>query len=326
MKKIVLCLAAGLLVVGLISCSKSGNKNEPKKLSIAVIPKGTTHEFWKSIHAGAVKAATELGVEIIWKGPHKEDDRSQQIVVVEDFITKKVDGMVLAPLDDKALVKPVEEAVDAKIPVVVIDSGLKTDKITSFVATDNYQGGVLGADRLAEILSKKGKIFVVKYQEGSESTMQREKGFTDTIKKKYPNIKIVAEQYGGATTEVSYRAAENLLNAHPNIDGIFCPNESTTFGALRALEDSGKAGKIKFVGFDSSKKLVEALSKKYIHGLVLQNPMRMGELGVRTIVAQLQGKPVEKRVDTGVFVATPENMNTPEMQELLNPDFDKYLK
>jgi len=310
---VVICLSAG--------CSKAGKS----KTTIAVIPKGTTHEFWKSIHAGALKAARENGVEIIWKGPQKEDDRTQQIIVVEDFIARKVNGIVLAPLDDQALVKPVEESIAAGIPVVIIDSGIKTGKIVSFVATDNYKGGVIAAKELGKLLAGKGEIILVRYQEGSASTMERERGFTETIKAGFPGIKIVGEQYGGATTETSYKAAENLLNAHPKISGIFCCNESTTFGALRALQDSGKAGKIKFVGFDSSPKLVEALAKGQINGLVLQNPMKMGELGVKTMLDFLNKQQVQSRVDTGVTIATPENMHQPEIQKLLNPPFQAIL-
>jgi len=320
MNKKLCWLMALVLALNIISCAKKSNKT-----TIAVIPKGATHEFWKSVHAGAVKAAGELNVDIIWKGPQKEDDRSQQITVVEDFITRQVDGIILAPLDDKALVKPVEEAISRNIPVVIIDSGIKSDKIVSFIATDNYQGGILAGEKLAQLLNKKGKVLLVRYQEGSDSTTNREKGFIDAVKK-YPGIKIVAEQYGGATTESAYKIAENMINANPGFNGIFCCNESTTFGTLRALEDSGKAGKVKFVGFDSSKKLVEALSRNVIQGLIVQNPMKMGELGVKTIMNHINKVQVEKRVDTGVVVATPENMNNPEIKQVLEPDFSKYLK
>jgi len=298
-----------------------------KKPTLAVIPKGTTHEFWKSIHAGAVKGSRELGVEIIWKGPLKEDDREQQIKVVENFVARAVDGIVLAPLDDKALVPVVRDAVGRKIPVVIIDSDLKSEDYVSFVATDNYKGGVLGARRLGTLLGGKGKVILLRYAEGSASTIQREAGFLDTIKKEFPGIEVVSSnQYGGATTESSYRKAENLLVRFPNIDGIFCPNESTTFGMLLALQSVGQAGKIKFVGFDSSEKLAKALRAGEIHGLVLQHPFQMGYLGVKTMVQHLRGEKVEKRVDTGCEVITAENMDQPEQKELLTPDLSKWLE
>mgnify|MGYP001057915641 FL=1 len=289
------------------------------------------HQFWKSIHAGAVKAARELNVKIIWKGPLKEDDREQQIKVVENFISKRVTGIVLAPLDDVALRGPVRAAMRAGIPVVIIDSGLKSDDYVSFVATDNYRGGAMAGEYLASRLNGRGKVVMLRYQEGSASTMERERGFLEAIAK-FPGIQLVsANQYGGATTESAYKASENLLNplkqgGKLTIDGIFCPNESTTFGMLRALQDGGLAGTVTFVGFDSSEKLVEALRSGAIHGLILQNPMKMGYLGVKTLVAHLRGETVEKRIDTGVTLVTPENMDDPEIKELLAPDLKPWLE
>jgi ribose transport system substrate-binding protein len=292
-----------------------------KTLQIAVIPKGTTHEFWKSIHAGAARAAGELGVEIFWKGPQKEDDRAQQITVVEDFISRGVDGIVLAPLDDRALMRPVEDAMREKIPVVIIDSALQGSDYVSYVATDNYKGGVLAARRLGELLEGQGRIFLIRYQEGSASTVQREAGFYDTMTKEFPGVVfLVKDQYAGATTETAYQLAENLLSRFPDVQGVFAPNESSTFGTLRALQEGGLAGKVAFVGFDSSPKLVQSLGDGEIQGLVVQNPEKMGYLGVKTIVAHLRGEPVEKVIDTGVVLATKDNMDNPEIKALLSPD------
>ncbi len=303
----------------------SGPSAGSQSLKIAVIPKGTTHEFWKSIHAGAKAAASELGVEVIWKGPVKEDDRESQIAVIEDFITRGVDGIVVSPLDSSALVAPIEDAIGKGIPVVIIDSGLNSEKYVSFVATDNYKGGKLGGEHLAKLLNGKGRVVILRYQVGSASTQERERGFLDAMKEN-PGITVVSEnQYGGATTETAQRAAENLLaplkrpDGTLSIDGIFCPNESTTVGMLRVLQDAGLAGKVKFVGFDSSPTLIAALEKGQIHGLVLQNPYNMGYLGVKTMVAHLRKEPVEKRIDTGASLATPENRNDPEVRKLLEP-------
>lgn len=307
---------------------------EEKSYKIAVIPKGTTHEFWKSIHAGAIKAQRELAangvkVEVIWKGPLREDDRDQQIQVVENFMTRRVDGMVLAPLDSQALVAPVVSAAKAKIPIVVIDSDLKTDRHISFVATDNYQGGAMGAEHLAKLLAGKGGVILLRYGVGSASTEAREAGFLDTLKKKYPDIKIVSsDQYGGATRETSYQASQNLLNRYAReANGIFCPNESTTVGMSKALRDLGKAaGKIKLVGFDAGTQSVQDLKKGDVQALVVQNPVRMGYLGVMTLMKHVRGETVERRVDTGVTLVTPENLEQPDIQELLNPPLDKFLK
>lgn len=318
-------LTACLLLGASTSCGGGGNVDG--KLSIAVIPMGTTHEFWKAIHAGAVKASQELDVEIVWKGPQREDDRSQQIAIIEDMISRGVDGIVLAPLDRTGLRQVVGEAKRAGIPTLCVDSGLKEGDDISLISTDNYKGGVIGAQRLAEVLNGKGNVILMRVNIGMESTRNREDGFLEEIKR-YPDIKILSDnQYGGVTTETSYQVGENLLNRFSDVDGIFCPNESTTFGMLRALTDAAKNGKIKFVGFDSSKKLIDALEAGDLQGLVLQNPFQMGYLGTKTIVDYLRdpNQATPERIDTGVTVATPENMHQPEIQALLRPPVEQYL-
>ena len=312
------------LALLLLSCGKS--TQGPKAYSIAVIPKGTTHEFWKSIHAGAERAARELSaqgtrVALTWKGPLREDDREQQIQVVEGFTSQGINGIVLAPLDSRALVRPVEEAGRAGIPTVIIDSGLESGNIVSFVATDNLRGGELAAERMGALLQGKGKVLMLRYQEGSASTEQREEGFIKKLKAGFPNIEVISsDQYAGPTRDTAKRASENLLNRFGNdIQGIFCPNESATSGMLLALQDIGKAGKVVFLGFDATQTFIDAMHNKQLQGVVVQNPSNMGYLGVKTMVEHLMGKPVEKRVDTGVSMITPENMDTPESQALLHP-------
>lgn len=328
-------LMAALLVA---ACGDSGPDEQAVKadsgeqLTLAVIPKGTTHEFWKSIHAGAVRGARELTaqgtpVQVIWKGPLREDDREQQVQVVEGFTAQRIDGIVLAPLDNRALVRPVEEAQRAGVPTVIIDSGLESDQIVSFVATDNLKGGQLAADRMAELLGGKGKVLMLRYQEGSASTQQREEGFLQQIRTKYPEIQVISsDQYAGPTRDTAKRTSENLLNRYGNeIQGIYTVNESSTDGMLLALQDIGKAGKVQFVGFDASQSLLNAMRNGQLHGLVVQNPMKMGYLGVKTMADHLRGRPVEKRIDTGVVVITPQNMDAAESRELLNPPVDQYL-
>ncbi len=296
------------------------------KLQIAVIPKGATHEYWKSLKEGAMRAHDELGgIDILWKSSQKEDDREGQIKVVEDFITKGVDGIVLAPLDATALKGPVVEAQNAKIPVVIIDSAVNGVDTVSFVATDNEKGGHIAGEEMVKLLKGKGQIVVLRYEEGSASTMSREKGFLDEIAKN-PGIKVVSSnQYGGATVETAQKAGENLLSplkkadGSLSIDGIYTPNESTTFGMLRVLQDNGQAGKVKFVGFDASPKLIDGLKAKQIDALVVQNPRNMGYLAVKAIVDKIHGKPVEKRIDTGATLVTGDNLTDPKVAELIAP-------
>ena len=329
---------AGLPVAALalaMAAGCSGSKapeTSAKPLSIGVIPKGTTHEFWNAIHAGAVKAERELNangvkVSITWKGPLREDDREQQVQVVEGFLSQGVSGLVLAPLDEKALVRPVEEAKRAGIPTVVIDSGLASTEIVSFVATDNVKGGELAADRMGALLGGKGKVLLLRYQEGSASTTEREVGFLNRLKEKFPGITLISsDQYAGPTRDTGKRASENLLNRYANdIQGVFCVNESSTHGMLLALQDIGKAGKISFIGFDASQTFIDAIEAGQMHGLVVQNPMNMGYLGVLRMVDHLQGKPVDKRIDTGVWMITKENLSEPATAELLHPPVERYL-
>jgi ribose transport system substrate-binding protein len=325
--------ACALLILtgGAIACSKA--QQGPKQYQIAVIPKGTTHEFWKSINAGAVRASREyktqgVDVSIIWKGPLREDDREQQIQVVEGFLSQGVSGIVLAPLDSKALVRPVEEAKGANIPTVIFDSALDSKNIVSYVATDNEKGGRLAAEHLGKILGGKGRVLMLRYQEGSASTEQREAGFLDGMKKGYPNVTVVSsDQYAGPTRDTAKRASENLLNRYGNdIEGIFCPNESSAAGMLLALQDLGKAGKVKFVGFDSSQVFLDAMKRKEMDGFALQNPFEMGYRAVRTIVDHLRGQQVPAMIDTGVTMITPENMETDAMKKLLFPPISDYLQ
>jgi ribose transport system substrate-binding protein len=293
---------------------------QTERYTIAVIPKGTTHEFWKAVYAGATKAADERDVDVIWKGPLREDDRDAQISVVEDFISRRVSGIVLAPLDDVALRMPVKQAIDTGIPVVIFDSGLQSEDYVSFVATDNRRAGAMAGEYLGTLLNGQGRVAMLRYQEGSESTMNREEGFLEAIGA-FQGIEVVtANQFGGATTETAYQASENILTRMDTpLDGIFCPNESTTFGMLRALQDAGLAGTIRFVGFDTSDKMIEAIRAGELDATVVQNPMKMGYLGVTTLVDHLNGKEVEKRIDTGATLVTKENLDTPEVQQLVSP-------
>jgi len=319
--------------VAVTALAAYGKESDDKTYTIAVIPKGTTHEYWQSIHAGAAKAQQELAaqgvpVKIIWKGPFREDDRDQQIQVVENFISRRVSGMVLAPLDSQALVNPVASAVQSGIPVLVMDSGLKSDKYISFVATDNFKGGQLAGEYMAQLLHGQGNVILLRYAVGSSSTEEREKGFLDAIAK-VPGLKVIsADQYAGVTVETAYQASQNLLNRFGNeVNGIFCVNEPSTIAMTKALRDIGKAGgKVKMIGFDSGSKSVLDLKNGDVQALAVQNPLLMGYLAVTTMVKHLQGAKVEARIDTGVVLVTPENMEQPEMKDLLQPPISKYLK
>jgi ribose transport system substrate-binding protein len=313
------CLAAMLFA----ACEKappSGSAPGTSAVRIAVIPKGTTHVFWKSVEAGARKAGAELGVEILWKGPLKESDRAEQIKIVEQFASEGVTGIVLAPLDDTALRRPVEGAMGKGIPVVIIDSALKGEAgkdFVSYVGTNNRLGGEIAGKELARLLGGKGKVVLLRYQEGSASTMEREEGFLSVMKQNADIQMLVENRFGGATAGEAQTTAMNMLETLRGADGIFCSNESLTFGMLLALRQNNLVGKAKFVGFDTSPPLVEALQKGELHALVAQNPTKMGYEGVKAMMAQQRGEKVPAVVDSGVALVTGANLETPEIKELL---------
>ena len=317
-------------ISALASCKKSGGASgSDGKARIAVIPKGTTHEFWKTVHAGAVKASQEDGVEIVWKGPLKEDDLKSQIELVQSFVAQKVSGIVLAPLSDKGLKNPVKAAKAAGIPVVIFDSALQGSDFDAFVATDNQAAGRKAGKHMIELLGGKGKVVVLRYQEGSASTMKREQGFLEALEGQAGINVVSSNQYGGATTESAFSTSESLLVAQNassgGVDGIFTPNESTTFGMLLALRKADLGGKVKFVGFDASDKLVEGVEQGHVSALVLQNPFEIGYLAVKTMDKLLRKEKVEARLDTGSTLVTKGNLQEPKTRALLKPDLEKWL-
>lgn len=294
-----------------------------RELHIAVIPKGESHIFWQSVRSGAQQAGQELGVRVTFKGPAKESDRSEQISVFENFLNSGVDGICLAPLDADALVRPVEEARRAGVPVVIFDSALNTDRadFVSYVATDNFRGGQMAADAMAESLGPEGgKVICLRYNQGSESTHQREEGFLDGIAQ-YPQIEVISsDQYAGTTTESAVDKSQALLNRFGNeVDGVFTTCEPNAEGMLRAIRDRDLAGKIRLVAFDSSESLRQAMAAGDVSAIVLQDPVRIGYLAVETLTAAIRGEPIDPYVDTGVFVATAENQEDEQIARLLNP-------
>jgi ribose transport system substrate-binding protein len=338
-----------LLTICMIGAGCSGSAKPEYKYRVAVIPKGLTHEFWQSIHRGAERAGRDLEekqhirAEIIWDGPLKENDALEQINIINRHIASRVSGIVLAPQHSQQMVAPVERAVNEHIPVLIIDSGLENQGlIVKYVATDNYHGGQLAAEQLLKVLKEDGKaaprIVLLRYQVGSESTDQRERGFEDVVnkaideqkKKGEPTITWLSrDKYAGATKDSARREAEPLLNnlRDKGIDGIFAPNESSASGMLDALRSLGLNKKVRFVGFDSSEPLLQALAEGNIDALIVQDPYRMGYLGVWTLVQHLEGFNVtpdsNKVQSTGEYVVTKANLNEPRTRELFEPELQQ---
>jgi ribose transport system substrate-binding protein len=324
MKSLILVLATSAAIAA--GCS---GQSTPGRVNIAVIPKGTTHVFWQSIHAGARKAAKELDVDITFRGPLREDDRDSQVAEVENAVARRVAGIALAPLDEVALVAPVMSAQRSGVPVVIFDSGLKGGEFVSFVATDNDRGGELAGEHVGKILGGRGNVILMRYAEGHDSTTRREEGFLRGLKA-HPQIEILSSnQYLGADVEGAYKRAEALLTRYKTsdgvlgVDGIFVPNESSAFAVMRVLQDNGWAGKVKFVGFDASEGLLAGLRSGAIEALVVQDPVRMGYLSVITLVRHLRGEKVDSRIDTGVHLVTRDLLDRPDIKQLVQPDLSQ---
>jgi ribose transport system substrate-binding protein len=288
------------------------------KLKIAVVPKGTAHNFWQTVQAGAQKGGEQFNAEILWKGPAEETDVAGQTAIIEDFINQKVDAIVMAACDSKSLIGPVQAAVKAGIPVITIDSGVDSDNALSFVATDNIKGAAEAATKLAELIGDAGEVGVIPFIKGAATSDMREKGFVDEARK-HSKITVLPPLYSSSDTAKGMSATENMLTGHPNLKGIFAANEPGAVGAAQAIKQRGVAGKVKLVAFDAADAEIQALKDGTIQALIVQNPFKMGYEGVKAAISAIKKEPVEKRIDTGVAVVTKDNMNTPEMEKILYP-------
>ena len=307
------------LLLTAAGCSKNDKK------IIGVVPKGANHIFWQTVHAGALKAAGEGGYEVEWNAPTLEIDSSRQIEIVDSMVNKRLAGIVLAPVDKKALVAVVERAAAAGIPVSIFDSAIDTDKKISFVATNNEEGGRMAARRMGQILGGKGKVAVIGFMPGSASTMDREHGFQDEIHKKFPQIDVVGLQFGMADRAKAMAATENVMTAHPDLAGLFADNESSLAGTVQALKTRG-AKNVKLVGFDASDQLIADMKAGFIDSMVVQNPFKMGYESTRAIVQKLKGETPIANIDSGASLIKPDDLEKAEVKELLFPDLSKYLK
>jgi ribose transport system substrate-binding protein len=315
------CKIAILFAVAIVGFSC----NRQKQRRIAVIPKGTAHVFWQSVHAGAAAAGQEFHAEILWDGPPNETDYSRQLEILDSMLNRHVDGVVVAAADRTTLNASLDRAARENVPVVVFDSAVDSTNYVTFVATDNLGAGQMGARKLGQLLNGKGTVAMIENTPGSASTMDRERGFKDAMAKEFPGIQIVAEQYSMSDRAKGMTVAENILTAHPSLDGIFASSEPSSVGAAQALKSRGLVGKIKFVAFDSSEGLVEDLKGGVMDALVAQDPFKIGYEAVKAVVEKLDGKAPPKRMDLSAVVVTKADLDKPEIQQLLHPDLAKYL-
>ncbi len=304
-------------VVALCGC-RGANRRE-----IAVIPKATSHLFWQSVQAGALAAGREFRVDVLWNGTASETDYSRQIQIVDSMIARHVDGLAIAAQDRTAMNASLDRAAAAGIPVTVFDSGVDSTRYMTFLATNNYEAGQMAARKLAELLHGRGTIAVVLHAPGSRSTMDREQGFFDTMAKEFPRTAVVARQYGMSERAKAMAAAENMLTAHPDLNGMFASSEPSSVGAAQAIKERGLSGKIRFVAFDASEGLVEDLKGGSIDALVAQDPYKIGYQTVKSLADKLKGKNPPRQIDLSAAVITKADLAKPAVHALLFPPVER---
>lgn len=285
---------------------------------IGVVPKGLVHEFWLTVKAGAEAAAAEHDSTIVWNGPPTETEVATQISIIEDMISSGVDAIVMAACHEEALVDVLQRAVDKGIPVVTIDSGVKSGLPITFVATDNIEGARKAADVLAELIGGKGEVGLIPFVSGAATSELRERGFKEGLAN-HEHVKLVSTLYSESEIAKGMAVTEDMLTAHPELDGIFAANEPGAVGAAQALKARDKAGEVKLVAFDASPEEISALQDGVVQALIVQNPYQMGYQGVKAAIDAMEGREVPDRIDTGVTVVTMDNFNDPEVQKLLYP-------
>lgn len=307
-----------LLVLLVCGCRQA------KRKVVGVVPKGANHTFWQTVHAGAIKAALEFDLDVEWNAPALEIDAGRQIAILESMINRRLDGIAVAPVDKQSLVGVIDKAHDAGVPLAVFDSDVDTNKRLTYVATDNREGGRLAARKLGELMTQRTKIGIISFMPGSASTMERVEGFTTELKTQFPHLRIVQTAYGMADRAKSRAVTENIINAHPDLGGIFADNESSAAGAAMAIRAVAGKG-IDFVGFDSNEQLVSDLQDRLIDGLVLQDPFTMGYESVRAIGLKLRGESPKPHINSGVILITKDDLEKPDVTRLLTPDIGGWL-
>jgi ribose transport system substrate-binding protein len=312
-------LAAAVSLLALVACNRSSTKR------IAVIPKANSLIFWVSVHAGAAAAGQKFGVEVLWNGPAQETDFDRQMQIVDSMLAQHVDGLAVAAAERKSLNRSLDRAAQLGIPVTVFDSGVDSTNYMTFLATNNYQAGQMAARELAQLIHGQGTVAVVMNAPGSASTVDRERGFDDVMRAEFPKIQIVARQFSLSDRAKARAAAENILTAHPDLDGIFGSSEASSTGIALALKSRGLAGKLKVIAFDATDDLIADLKDGAIDAIVVQDPFKMGFEAVRTLVDKLNGTTPPKRIDLPAQVIRKADLDKPEVHELLYPDVKKYL-
>jgi ribose transport system substrate-binding protein len=300
------------LGASLAACRKSGRR------VIGVVPKGVASIFFQGVRAGVEAAGRHLNADVVWNGPAEETEFTRQIDIVESMISGRVDAIMISPSEKTALVGVVERAMKQGIPVVVFDSAIDTQNYTCYIATDNHGAGGVAAAEVARLTGGTAEVALLRHIPGSASTGDRERGFVEAVGNKFSGLKLIAEGYSMGDRARALRIAEDFLTAHPNLKAIFAPSEVSTIGAERALRARKLAGRVHLVGFDGSPPLVTAVRDRVISALLIQDPFRIGWLGVKALLDKLNGSTPSRLVEIPAQVVTAENVDSAAIQQIID--------
>src|SRR5436189_3084378 len=312
---------AGSLVLVAAACggqAPAGGGGAPAaKPFIPMISKGFQHQFWQAVKQGAEKAAVQYNVNITFEGPENESQVDKQMEMLQAAINKKPQALCFAALDSKAAIPLLQKAKDQNIPVIGFDSGVDSDIPLATAATDNIKAAAAAADKMASLIGMSGDVAIIAHDQTSRTGIDRVKGFTDQIKAKYQNIKIVATQYGGGDQLKSTDLAKAILQANPNLKGMFGANEGSAIGVLNGVKESGKSGKVTVIGYDSGQQQLDAIRAGTEAGAITQDPIGIGFKCVEAAVNALKGQTLQKNIDTGFKYYDKTNIDNPDIAALL---------
>ncbi len=321
MRSVLALLLTALMILPLFGCDDVGFSDDEQTIRVKVIVKKLDYDYWAVVRMGAEAAGREFDVDVDFDGPKNEDDIEDQIRMVEDAVKQNFDALVLAASDYVALAPVAEQARDAGMPVIIIDSNIKSDKINSFVGTDNVDAGRKLGESLLEKVGPDCDIIVMSFVKGAATADQRAEGFFAQIEG-HDGIRVLDTLYCKSDENYAGELTRDAVERYPGLDAIVCLNAYGTVGVARAITRLGKAGSISIIGFDSTPQEVSYMEEGAIQSLVVQNPFNMGYLGVKYALDALDGETVPKSVDTGSTLIDGENMYLPENQKLVFPFTD----
>lgn len=288
---------------------------------IYFVSKDAGSSYWQTVANGALGAGEALGVKVVVLAPNSESEIDKQISMVEQAVTAGASAVVVAPLDLDALVQPCRDVMSKDIPLTIVDSLISTDDYDAAFMTNNYDAGAMAADELAKLVGEEGPIFIINAVAGSQACIDRESGFRARMAEAYPNITIAGDTLFCNNDKIT--AANQTIDtmaAFPDLKGFYGPNENAMVGIANGLKESGKAGEVFLIGFDSSDDSIALLEEGAITAMILQDPYNMGYMGVEYALKIINGEEVEHGIiDTGATVATQENMNSEVIQKLFYP-------